>query len=250
MGPGPLPQPDPQAPLARLGVVVALPQEARPLRRVLGAHGRPAGGGAGLVLAVSGVGAQRAHEAAHRLLDAGARALMSWGSAAGLRPGLAAGTVLLPETVIDAQRHRFATDPAWHQAMVTQLAARAHRLSTGPLAEAAGLLKSAADKEALLRRTGAVAADMESAAIAEVARGANVPFMVIRAVADPAHGVIPACVSQAMDERGRVHTAKLLGHALISPAQWVQLVRLAWWFGAAERALSRAAPHMTEVPPG
>lgn len=240
MGAGPLPQSDTQATLARIGVVTALPQEARSLRHAREAAGR-SGEQQGPAVEVSGVGARRAREAAHRLIESGARSLVSWGTAAGLRRGLAAGTLLLPETVIDVRGQRFHADARWHQAMVAELAVRAQRLSTGPLAETGRLLGSARDKEVLLESTAAVAADMESAAVAQAAREAGVPFLAVRAVADPAHGLVPRSVARAMDDQGRVHVPKLLMGALVAPAQWVHIVRLAWWFRAAEGALSQAA---------
>lgn len=241
MGAGPLPQSDTQAPLARIGVVIALPQEARSLRRARAADQGGSGDEAGPALEICGVGAGRAREAARRLVESGARGLVSWGTAAGLRPGLAAGTLLLPETVIAVCGQRFHADPQWHQSMVAELAVRAQRLSTGPLAEAARLLASARDKETLLENTAAVAADMESAAVAQTAREAGIPFLAVRAVADPARGVIPRAVALAMDEQGRVHVPRLLMRALVAPDQWVPIVRLAWWFRAAEGALSKAA---------
>lgn len=230
--------------------MAALPQEARVLKRLQGTRNSPSAAGGRFVLAVSGVGARHAGDAARRLLGAGVGALMSWGTAAGLRPGLPPGTLLLPEEVIDSQGAKLSTDPGWHRAVMERLAAQIPLLSTGTLAESPRLLCTADDKQVLLRRTGAVAADMESAAIAVAAREAGVPFLAVRAVADPAHGHVPSCVGRALDREGRVHIARLLACVLVTPSQGMYLFCLARWFRAARHALCRASDHGLIPPAG
>lgn len=241
MGPGPLSQPGVGLPLARIGVVAALSREARPLRQALSERlASPADGR--VLLEISGVGASCARDAAQRLLAAGAGALMSWGTAAGLRDGLAPGTLLLPRSVIDNDGTVYGVDPVWHRSVTARLSAHVPSISHHPLVESPGLLQGEADKRALRQRTEADAADMESAEIARVARQAGAAFLVIRAVADPAAGVIPPCVSRAMDERGRVYIPMLLARALVNPADWRDLWALSRWFHAAQRTLAQAAP--------
>jgi adenosylhomocysteine nucleosidase len=223
-----------------LGILVALPQEARAILRHCSAYmGAPAGE-SGVILDVCGVGAAQADAGANRLAAAGVSALLSWGTAAGLQPGVAPGTLLLPETIIAAAGGVLAIDKTWHQRIRQSLSGRSDVI-VGPLAESAVLLRTQADKQNLYDATGAAAADMESAAAARVARRAGIPFAVIRAVADPAAGNLPDSVTAAVGPGGQVNLGRLLGSLLIHPHEWSQIMRLARWFGAAQTTLMQAA---------
>lgn len=223
-----------------LGIAVALPAEARPLRRCYADLLRPQAGGAGILLEVTGMGAAQARAGARRLVGAGAAALLSWGTAAGLAPGVRPGAIALPEVVIDGDGRRFQADAAWHQRMLTLLGPGAAPI-IAPLAVSPVLLRGPDEKQALHQRTGAGCADMESGAVAEVAREAGIPFLSLRAVLDPAAGVLPGCVIRAADSEGRIPPARLAAWIAARPGDWVQLVLLARWFGEARRALVRVA---------
>ena len=72
------------------------------------------------------------------------------------------------------------------------------------------IVATAADKRALFEATGAQAVDMESHEVAAVAAAAGLPFLVIRALADPYDQVIPQVAREALRPDGRV---RLQGHA-------------------------------------
>ena len=73
-------------------------------------------------------------------------------------------------------------------------------------------------KQALFARTGAVAVDMESAAIAEVAASRGLPFVAVRAVLDPAARSLPQSAVGAVDSSGRLLVKDLVRALLRHPA--------------------------------
>ncbi len=208
-----------------LGVVAGLPAEAAPLAGCRPAPGSMIPMAQGGWLAVAGMGPERASRAAQRLLEQGAGALASWGTAAGLSPGLRAGTLVLAERIL-GPGGPFATDAAWRGALHARLAGRLD-LHPGPLVQASGLLLTAAAKAQLAAASGAAAADLESAAVAAVAARAGVPMVALRVVADDAATPLPRAVAEAADERGDVPDRRVLARTLARPAGLPELLRLA-----------------------
>ena len=204
------------------GVVAALAVEARTLTAK------------DVRVAVSGMGQAAAARAARGLLDDGATALVSWGMAGALDPNLAAGTICLPAEVIDTQGTRFATARAWRESLVSAIGARP--VTSGTLLTNPQPIDSATAKQAAYRRTGAVAVDMESAAVAEVAVAHGVPFIAVRVIVDVAADSLPPAVLAAT-QGGQVALGRLLRGLLRSPADIVPLMRLARRYRTAIGAL-------------
>jgi adenosylhomocysteine nucleosidase len=119
-------------------------------------------------------GAARQAKAAIR---AGARALISFGLAGGLDPALGAGAILRPATVL-WRNASFATD--------ADLTAALGGVTEGPMLAAEFTIAPAREKLAAHAGTGAVAVDLESGAVAEIACKHGVPFAVLRAICDTA----------------------------------------------------------------
>ncbi|BCX81540.1 adenosylhomocysteine nucleosidase [Methylomarinovum caldicuralii] len=222
-----------------LGIIVALPIEARTLTRSPVPLGRAIDLAAGVRLMVTGMGREQALAGAARLHRAGVTALLNWGCAAALRPGVEAGRLLLPAECVLPHGERIGADPTWHRRLATALGALAP--DTGPLAGTATVLATGAAKRALADRSGAAAADMESAFLAAWAGGRNLPFAAVRAVADTADTAIPAAVTDATDACGRIDLRRLLAALLGQPGQVPMLLRLGRQFGAARRQLRQAA---------
>ncbi|MES1937643.1 phosphorylase [Salinisphaera hydrothermalis] len=226
----------------RLGIVAALPGEVRALARL-----RPRGrarlpGGARLLL--SGMGAERAGQAAATLADEGVTTLMSWGTAAALAPGVDPGALILASTVRGADDREWSTDPVWRTALATALAPM-HQVFEQRLTETPGLVVDAAAKRALHEATEAIACDMESAAIAAVAAERGLGFVCVRAIIDDAAMVLPPVARAAMDADGRLRPAALMGALAGRPssvhAQLRSLKNLAVAFRAARMTLADAA---------
>jgi len=225
--------------LNAIGVVAALAAEAR----VLGPAVKQIGGvrrlSDGTLLDVSGMGCTAATLAAARLIDAGASALMSFGLAGGLDPELAAGSVVFPSEVISSDGARFATSAQWRErltaAMLTQ-----RPVAGGKLLTRAQAIDTVADKAAAFRETGAVAVDMESLAVAQVASAHHLPFIVARVIVDTAADVLPRAVVAA-SLGGQVRIWRLIGGLALAPVELGALIRLASRYRAATRSLTAVA---------
>jgi adenosylhomocysteine nucleosidase len=98
--------------------------------------------------------------------------------------------------------------------------------------------RSPSEKAALFKEYGAIAVDMESAAVARAALDAKVPFAAIRAVTDPAQMKIPPTVIESIDEFGRFRPLHLLQSLVRHPGDLLLLVRLGRNFHAARRTLA------------
>lgn len=194
----------------------------------------------GTLLAISGMGGAAARSAADTLIDAGVRALASWGMAGGLDPTLAPGTVCLPEEVTTPDGKPLRTTDYWRERLGCALSGR-EAVHRGRLLTVGSPVGSPADKAALHAQTGAVAVDMESAAVAEVARGRGLPFIAVRVIVDGAHDVLPRTIAAAADQSGEVHLWQLIGALARTPADLAPMIRLARRYRSASRSLAAVA---------
>jgi len=223
-----------------LGIVAAL----RPEARSLGSLPLTAAGLVQLsrstLLYIAGMGAKQAQAAAEVLIAKKASALLSWGSAGALHSKLSPGNLILPKIVIYPQKGIFSTDDGWHNRLLSRLATQ-FEISTEPLAQSLTVLRSREEKLDFVKQNEALAVDMESGSVAEVAVKANLPFMAIRAIADPLEQDIPHSVLRAVNESGRFRPFHLLGSLARRPADFLILNRLRRNFIAARKTLSTVA---------
>jgi adenosylhomocysteine nucleosidase len=194
--------------------------------------------GDGALLAVGGMGGIRAAMAARSLIEAGAAGLMSYGLAGGLDPSLRAGCFVLPSEVISREGARFLTSVEWRE--------RLHRVIAGQRPVVAGKLLgnptpigAIADKANCFRETGALAVDMESLAIAQVAAAHGLPFVAVRVIVDTAMDVLPRAVVVA-SSGGQLNVPRLIGGIAAAPLDVFALIRLAQRHRAATRSLAAA----------
>jgi adenosylhomocysteine nucleosidase len=221
---------------------VSLAEEANPVAVVTGllAEARCLRG-LKMRIACTGGSAERAHAEALRLVAGGASALVSFGLAGGLVPELRPGDLLLPETVRSPSGESIRTHLPWRQRLSSVLQAGSVSISDGTLAGSARVVAVPSDKRALFETTGARAVDMESYVVAEVARNAGIPFVVIRAIADPADRAIPQPALEALRPDGRIRIPAIVGGVIRQPGQLSALVRLGRDTATALATLRRAA---------
>ncbi|HEX2830619.1 MAG TPA: hypothetical protein VHP37_30050 [Burkholderiales bacterium] len=214
-----------------IGIVAALEPEVRSLRRLPEQF----------VVAVSGMGPERAYRAAQRLVHCGASALVSWGCAAALDSRLAPGALIVPRAIVDASGETHLVTAGWQEALGGVLDAKL-KVYTGPLAEALRTLATGDDKRALWARSRALGADMESAAVARAARDLGVPFVALRAIADGADVAVPPELERAVAADGEIDVAVTAARLMLAPWRWPAAIRVGLGFRAALLTLRIAAP--------
>ncbi|MGN6471617.1 MAG: phosphorylase family protein, partial [Rhizobiaceae bacterium] len=162
-------------------------------------------------------------------------AVLSFGIAAGLSPGLSAGSLIVGSEVSFAGTV-YPTDTAWRRLLVDRCGTEA---SEGPVLSTGTPILAAADKQALFAETGALALDMESGIAAAFAAQSGRRCAVLRAVADSAdRDVLPLAV-EGMGEDGSVRPRPILRGLLQRPATLPALLHVTMDVVQARRRLSR-----------
>jgi adenosylhomocysteine nucleosidase len=223
-----------------LGIIAALRSEARILTRSIVFATDLVHLPGGALVKVSGMGAVRAKAAAELLIAEGAVALLSWGIGGALHPKISPGHLILPEKVVIPGKPYLFTDKKWHERLFTCLDNHLC-VHTKPLGQSSSVLSKTAEKIQFSQLNEAVAVDMESGSVAQAAKEANLPCMVIRAIADPLEQDIPVSVLEVIDERGRLRPWDLLGRLARKPLDLLPLQRVRRNFAAARATLITVA---------
>ena len=244
----------------KLGIICALRSEARCFR----SGTLPAQQAIELdektLLILSGMGRERARQAAEALVEAGADCLAGVGVAGALAPGLRPGDLMVATEVIEAgrkftvsadltasvikwlsrknfsadsssaimgwlSRNRFSADLS--PAVMKWLSQNNFSFENGPLACAAAPVATIEAKRRLFAQTGAIAVDMESAGVLDAAQRNGLPAFVLRVIIDAAHVALPDAVLRRVDEFGDIDAPGLALDLARSPGQIPAVVRLA-----------------------
>ncbi|GAN79354.1 phosphorylase family protein [Acidocella aminolytica] len=210
---------------ARIGIVTGLQAEAKWLDR------------AGFMVKAGGGSPNGASEAANTLVAAGAQALISFGLAGGLKPGLKPGTLLVPSAVIYGTR----TFPCDYRLMEFLGGSTSETILAGQKIAA-----STQDKSLLYQRSHPAAIDLESGAVAEVAKMHKLQFAVLRAVADSAERNLPPAALVALKDDGRLDIPSLISSIASRPWQIPALIAVGRDAKAARKALME---RVAKLPP-
>lgn len=226
--------------MIRLGILTGARAEARILRALSGTVP---------LVACSGADAKRAQDLAAGLVARGAAGLVSFGLAGGLAPGLGAGTLLLASGVFLPDGSERAVSPAWRAAVLERAHAAGVRLSGGRVASVQRVAATPAEKRAAAERSGSVAVDLESGAVALAAQDAGLPFLVLRAIADPLQATVPPPVLAAVGDDGRLRPLRIAGCLLREPGSLPATLRVARDGHAGLTALRRALLRLGSLDP-
>lgn len=161
--------------------------------------------------------------------------IVSFGSAGGLDPALAAGTCIIADAVLGAHG-RLDADRDWMAALL----ARLPQASPGTLAGTGQPVADVAAKARMRQRGGACAVDMESHLAALAAQRHGLPFAALRVVLDPAHRSLPPAATAGLRGDGAVALLPVLRALAADPGQLGQLAVLAADLHAARRTLRAA----------
>ncbi len=222
-----------------VGLVIAMSAEARALTGNVQPTRQVVRLSPDVFLRVGGVGAKATEQSCAALLEAGADALIGVGCAAGLAAECLPGAVVVAEEVRTERGEIIPTDEAWRTALVAGLGSRFNPF-LGTVAGVDGII-GAEQKRALRARTGALAADMESASIAGWARRQGIPMMALRVVSDGPDDAVPPSLLDSVDAFGRPRYGALLAALARRPKDALALARLRGGFNQACRALSRVS---------
>jgi adenosylhomocysteine nucleosidase len=200
-------------------------------------------------LLVCGMGAERARQGAERLLANGAQALIGMGMAGALAGHVRTGDVIIADRILGEGNRYYETDAGWRTAAINAITGLGIPVQGGSLLHSAHIVRRARDKQALHHATGALAVDMESAAMLEVATGNNIPSLVLRVIIDTANMIIPDFIIAHSDDYGRPRGRAIMLSLLKQPGQLPHLVRLARGYRIAADRLRRLGEDLDALNP-
>jgi adenosylhomocysteine nucleosidase len=153
-----------------------------------------------------------------------AECLVSFGIAGALAPSLKPGDIVLSTEVIDDERSWLSSERLRPQ--ISDLALELDAFE-GPVLGAQAIVATTADKRRAWQQTGAIAVDLESVVVARAAAALGIPFVVLRAIADPASRELPPAALVPLDDDGKPALARVLASVMRRPQQLPTLLGVA-----------------------
>ncbi len=190
---------------------------------------------------VCGMGEENALNAAQILIKKDVRALVSWGTAGALTENIHAGDLLLADGVVSNDENKYSFDTEWNKRIADELCNTSLKIRHGMIAHAQQVLATAEDKKNLHSKTNALAVDMESFAIAQLANKTTLPCISVRAIVDEASQCIPEAVIKNTDIFGRPALFPLFSSLIRQPSLIAELIKL----GASMRAATKTLNTIT-----
>jgi len=246
-----------------VGIVVAVREELEALRRRMSpvevesvggiSFYRGHLGGQAVVLAKSGMGAERAWRLTEALIARFApRLLMIAGFGAALTEDVRPGDLVIAEWVDRTPKPPSSPGPSPLSPLFLPRsgesgrgaggegsASRGIRVYVGGLLTCPAVTQTAAEKRRLADlRAGAVALDMETAGAAAAAEAAGIPWLAVRAITDGLNDGFPFDFSRFVGADGEVSRRRLALAVLIHPWQIPALIRLGMRASLAARNLA------------
>jgi len=180
-----------------------------------------------VLLMQTGMGPQKAHQIATRLLQDDKWDLVVSTGFAGALQDLPIGTLVIGDEWLDDPLEVSAGKPAvcdskW-VARLVEVSRASLPFSVGRFVSVSCVLTQSEQKQKMASLTGATAVDMESGSIARVAKEFGVPFVIIRTISDGWREDLPLDFNNFQTLAGWL---KGLCQCLISPKAWKGLFRL------------------------
>jgi adenosylhomocysteine nucleosidase len=198
-----------------------------------GLHGfRAEIGGKEFAVVGHGIGHRRATEAARRAFDSipGAELVIGTGVVGALSSGLKPGDLVLSDRILtidgDGQlSEQVITVSESHlRAVGRSLSSAGIAYSTGAILTSHRVLATGAEKRCAKESTGAIAVDMETAAIAAEAAARGLPFVAIRAVLDEVDDEVVG--AEMADADGNVRPLAATSYLIRNPATMLKLPKM------------------------
>src|SRR5262249_4249020 len=119
---------------------------------------------------------------------------------------------------------------------------------TGAIATVDAVVTTVAARKKLADRTGALAVDMESAAVAAVAERHGLRFAAVRAITDVATRELVVDWARCLGREGNVRWRALAAETLASPGKMAEVLRLWYASRIAARNLQRFLLELARSP--
>ncbi len=195
-------------------------------------------GGEGLIPLCSGADVGLLRAVLIERADAEFSAVVSFGLAGGLDPGLRPGDVVIGTRAVGGLEH-FDAHLVLRQVLMEGFAGAGVAAREGAVVGVDAAILTASGKAAFREQSGAIAVDMESHIAGAFAGRRGLPFAIVRAIGDPAARALPPLATKAIGPDGGVDVAGVLRELVREPAQLGDLIRAGLDARAAFATLSR-----------
>lgn len=200
---------------AEIACVAALPIEIAPLvakcekvKKYSGGDFTFRGGmyrGLRLAFVETGTGGTRAGRGAKAMIEGHSPEwVLSVGFSGGMIPQMRPGDIVVANEIVDQHGNDLKIDLRMQED-------RERGLFVGRILMADGIARTVAEKKELHERTGALAVDMESLAVARACQAAGTKFMAIRVVSDDMTADLPPEILTILGTTGNVRLGATLG---------------------------------------
>lgn len=205
--------------MSRLGIVCGVTAEKAALGQLVDDDRLRCG--------VAGASPERAEAIAREMVeDFGCTALLSFGVSGALSDALVPGDIVLARAVVMRDGTRVAAERSWVPELSRGARAAGLVLKHVDMTEAADVVADPVAKKALALRTGAHAVDLESGAVAQVARSHGLPFACLRAISDGVDHTLPHAALGAVGPGGDIRVAHVLVRLAVRPFDLPAMIRL------------------------
>ncbi len=207
--------------MAKIGIICGLKSEAKAVRTAISDER--------IDIVISGANAERAELLATALCQStqqreAVSMVISVGVSGGLLPAYQAGDLVIGKEVITETGENFPCDMKCLDFM--QRSHKAAGISPSIIYGSDEVILSAEHKQTIYQETGAKSVDMESHGAARAAARAGIPFLAIRAIADPADRALPEAALNAVKPDGGTRVLSTLVKAAQNPIQFSELMQL------------------------
>lgn len=193
-----------------------------------------------VVIVEAGSGGDRARRATQALIDAHTPTwIISAGFSGALHPDLKLGDIVLADAIVGGDREELQVD-------VKMSAAPDRGWHVGRVAIADDIVRAVAEKKALAERTGALAVDLESLAVARVCQETGTRFLCVRSISDDLSHDLPPEVMSVFGGTGSLRAGAIAGAIWNRPSSVKDMWRLR---ENAQRASERLAHFLNFIVP-
>jgi len=239
---------------ARMGVIVAMAAEVDTLlgRKAWRPRGRtiPCQEDDRHLIRCAGIGAESAQQAAETMVSQGVAALISVGLGGGLDPELGTGHIVIASEVLHAdlaaQRQSWPTHTPDVERAYADFIHGGLAVTRGRIVTVSQAVCTCRCKESLFKRTGALAVDMESSAVARVAYQAGIPFFGLRVICDSVQMTVPQELVTCLKPDGSIRLSAVVKCLLRRPALLQEMLPLGHSFALARQSLGQAWRRLIE----